>query len=110
MKIKFQLLDCDYFMNGNRPVIRLFGKTADGEPVCAFYSGLKPYFYVKLTNESVVKEKSKELRNFLSKTFPGIFENIEIVKKFFPNGYQKEKIDLVKITLTGKILSNISFK
>ena len=47
MLIRFQLLDSDYFLNGNRPVIRMFGRTEDGRAVCVLYDKFQPYFYVK---------------------------------------------------------------
>lgn len=108
MDIKFQLLDSDYFMNGNRAVVRLFGKSIDGKPVCAFYSGVMPYFYVMIIDEDSggvpegkrFEEKRKELEGFLRKTFHGLFHGTEVVKRFLPIGYQKSKTKLVKIVLT----------
>ena len=48
--VTFQLLDSDYFLNGNKPVIRLYGKTAAGKTICVMYDKFKPYFYVKTNN------------------------------------------------------------
>ncbi len=44
--MKFQLLDADYVVVDEQAVLRLFGKTAAGETVCAFVDGFAPYFYV----------------------------------------------------------------
>lgn len=103
MELKFQLLGCDYFINANRPVIRLFGKTEKGETVCAFFEGMKPYFYVLLANESK-KESSKdpkeELEKFLHKNFLPLVLKTETVKKILPMEHQKKETKLIKITLT----------
>ena len=32
-----QILDIDYFNNGNKPVIRIFAKTENGNSICIFY-------------------------------------------------------------------------
>ncbi len=45
MQLTFQLLDADYILNA-KPIIRLFGKTESGNPVCVFYDKFLPYFYV----------------------------------------------------------------
>jgi DNA polymerase I len=108
MEMKFHLLDSDYFMNGNRAVVRLFGKSIDGKTVCAFYSGVMPYFYIMLIDEGSGREpegkkfdeKMKELENFLRKNFQGLFHETEVVKRLLPIGHQKSKTTLVKIILT----------
>lgn len=42
-----QLLDADYILNSSKPIIRLFGRTEQGNAVCVFYEGFKPYFYAR---------------------------------------------------------------
>lgn len=91
MMTTFQLLDCDYIMLENYPVVRLFGKTKEGKSVCAFYKDYFPYFYV------LPKSKS-ELKEYLEKNYKDQIIAIEEVEKFLPVGYQKEKTRLVKIT------------
>jgi DNA polymerase I len=83
----FQILDVDYVLVDEKPVIRLFGKNEEGESVCCFYEGFMPYFYVLGEN---VEEFLKNDVNVIK---------IEKVKKFLPFGYQKEKVDLYKITI-----------
>jgi len=94
MELKFQLLDCDYFMNGTKPVIRLFGKTKEGKTVCAFYDGFEPYFYILPTESG--KEEAVE---FLKKNFGGLVIKIEDVERFLPIGFQSQKTEMLKITL-----------
>ena len=42
MKANFQLIDCDYVVVDNAPIVRIFGKTEAGKSICAFYEGYKP--------------------------------------------------------------------
>lgn len=96
MELDFQVLDCDYFMNGDRPVLRFFGRTEEGKSVCAFYEGFLPYFYVLLQDNN----KTEEFIDYLNKTFPGTLVDVEFVKRFLPIGYHKEKSDVLKITIS----------
>jgi DNA polymerase I len=91
MTTTFQLLDCDYIMLENSPVVRLFGKTKEGKSVCAFYKDYFPYFYV-------LPKSKPELKEYLEKNFKDQIIAIEEVEKFLPVGYQKEKTKLIKIT------------
>src|SRR4030042_1660942 len=87
----FQILDCDYIILENSPVVRLFGKTKEGKSVCAFYKNYFPYFYVLPKNQT-------ELNDYLEKNFGDQIISVEEVEKFLPVGYQKDKIKLIKIT------------
>lgn len=86
--VTFQLLDSDYFLNGNKPVVRLFGKTASGKAVCAMYDKFQPYFYVKAKNVEKLKEVA------------GVVETEE-VERFTPLGYKGSPEKVVKITITN---------
>lgn len=95
MELKFQLLDCDYFMSGDRTVVRLFGKTEEGKSVCAFYEGAEPYFYI------LPAEDGEQITvEHLKKDFGNLVTKIESVEKFLPIGFQKKKTKMLKITLT----------
>ena len=101
MQLKFQVLDSDYFMNGQDPIIRLFGKTMEGKTVCAFVEGSRPYFYVQLVDvEGRNKEESMvKLTEFINTSFPGALIKTELVEKFLPIGYMEAKTKIVKLTL-----------
>ncbi|MBI2542910.1 MAG: hypothetical protein HYW24_01870 [Candidatus Aenigmarchaeota archaeon] len=95
MEIEAQLLDCDYVVLDNTPIVRLFGKTKEGKTVCGFYRGYYPYFYVlpKKTNEDEVIE-------FIRKNFSSIIKNIIPVEKYKPINYQSKKAEMLKVVLT----------
>lgn len=84
MELSFQLLDCDYILVNNLPVVRLFGKTKDNKTVCAFYNGFLPYFYV-LPAEG----KTEDAIKFLQTTFGSLVAQIEEVKKNYSRRLSK---------------------
>ncbi len=88
MKIVFQLLDVDYFLNGNKPVIRVYGRTEDGKSVCVFFDAFEPYFYVKAEHDKVYKYFADN----------GEVKKIEEAEKFLPMGFRKKPDTLLKIT------------
>ncbi|MBI4021261.1 MAG: hypothetical protein HY369_03390 [Candidatus Aenigmarchaeota archaeon] len=45
--MEFQILDVDYVVVNDRPIVRMFGKTAAGKSVCAFVEHFLPYFYLR---------------------------------------------------------------
>lgn len=94
MELSFQLIDCDYVLVNNLPVIRLFGKTKDNDTVCAFYNGFLPYFYV-LPQEG----KQEDVIAFLQEKFKSLVAKIEEVEKFLPVGFQPNKTTILKISL-----------
>jgi DNA polymerase I len=93
METIVQVLDCDYINVNNKTVVRIFGKDENGEAVVVFYDNYKPYFYILPKNE---EEVLKELEKFSN-----IVESKEIVYKFLPIGFNKEKSRLIKITLNN---------
>lgn len=93
MKIEFQLLDSDYIFTDS-PKIRIFGKTKEGVPVCIFFSGYHPYFYILPK-----RGKEKRVVEFLRKNFRNLISNVEKVEKFLPIGYSDKKEELLKVTL-----------
>ncbi|MEM7826965.1 MAG: DNA polymerase domain-containing protein [Candidatus Aenigmatarchaeota archaeon] len=83
----FQLLECDYIQN-QKPIIRMFGKTEKNTSACFFYEDFYPYFYVEGKEEEII-EALKD-REEVAK--------IEKSEKFSPIGYQKKPINVLKIT------------
>jgi len=88
----FQLIDTDYLLVNNLPVVRLFGKTKNGKTVCAFYEGFLPYFYV------LPKDKSKTIE-FLRKKYAQLLARVEETEKYLPIGFAQEKTKILKIVL-----------
>lgn len=80
-----QILDADYVMLENRPLIRLFGKTEDGKSACAFYHKFYPYFYVDKVPKWLEKDS-------------GVVK-IEEVERVYPIFYQRDVMKLFKVTI-----------
>jgi len=78
-----QLLDADYILNSNKPIVRLFGRTENGSVVCVFCEGFKPYFY---------SGRPVEGQEILSS---------EKTEKFVPIGFSESPQRLFKITLSN---------
>ena len=57
-----QILDVDYFLNNNKPVVRIFGKTDSNKAVCCLYNNFLPYFYVRRTEENMKKVDELNLK------------------------------------------------
>ncbi len=93
MEMEFQLLDCDYIVLENTPIVRLFGKNREGKTVCAFYKGFFPYFY------ALPKRSGEDVTDFLKRNFP-VVKNVSTVQRMMPTNYQTEKTEILKVTLT----------
>ncbi|MBI4170617.1 MAG: hypothetical protein HY514_02900 [Candidatus Aenigmarchaeota archaeon] len=86
--MKMQIVDVDYFLNTNKPVVRIFGRSQNGNAVCILYDQLLPYFYVKCSEEQAERIKGiKEVRS------------VEDAEMYIPIGYQEKKTLLKKIIL-----------
>ena len=81
-----QILDADYTMLKNKPLLRIFGKTKTGETMCAFYDKFLPYFYLQTNDLEGAAEDLKEKFGVRA----------EIVEKTIPLGFQKP-IKVLKI-------------
>ncbi len=84
-----QVLDVDYVTVNEDPIIRIFGRSAEGKTVCAFCEGYKPYFYADLDPE-VPKILDPDKENQVI--------SIEEVKRTAVMGYQQAG-EFYKITL-----------
>jgi len=96
MKVQLQVLDCDYKMLRGKPLIRVYGKTEKGEPVCVFYDRFLPYFYAQVPDE----KKDDFVREIKEK----FGASIEEVERYLPIGYGP-KVKVMKIT--GKDPGNV---
>ena len=88
--MEVQILDCDYIVLNNKPIVRIFGKMIDGETVCVFYDKFLPYFYLYGD-----EEKYPEMIKRILKQFPKL--KIETVDRRLPIGYQ-QPVKVLKIT------------
>ena len=61
-KIMFYLLDITYKVKNGKPVIYMFGRTADGKQVCVIDDSFRPYFYI-------IPKKDKDIREKLGKVY-----------------------------------------
>ncbi len=92
MPMDFQILDADYeVVSDSSPVIRLFGRGADGKSVCCFVPDFEPYFYLKASGDL------HAVARLIKDTFAQV-KKVEIVEKFEPIGYQKTKKEMLKVT------------
>lgn len=91
MPMDFQILDADYEIVDSSPVIRLFGRGADGKSVCCFVPDFEPYFYLKASGDL------HAVARLIKDTFEQV-KKVEIVEKFEPVGYQKTKTEMLRIT------------
>ncbi|MFH7903951.1 MAG: DNA polymerase domain-containing protein [Candidatus Aenigmatarchaeota archaeon] len=94
MKVSFFLLDVDYDIVDDIPLIRIYGKTETNNSITIFVRNFFPYFYVK------IKENSEHLfLDFLERKYKNLIVKVEKVEKYLPIGYQDKKTKLYKITL-----------
>jgi len=92
MPMDFQILDADYeVVSDSSPVIRLFGRGADGKSVCCFVPDFEPYFYLKASGDLHAAAR------LIKDTFAQV-KKVEIVEKFEPIGYQKTKKEMLRVT------------
>jgi len=59
--MQFQILDVDYVFVNDKPIVRVFGKTARGETVCGFYEGFLPFFYAEGKDVESVLAKNPQI-------------------------------------------------
>jgi DNA polymerase I len=90
--MELQIIDADYILLNNKPIIRLFCKNIQGESICVFYDKFLPYFYL-YGKEDEYQETMEEIK----KKFD---VKIEIVERSLPIGYQKP-VKVLKITGTN---------
>ena len=94
MKLNFCLLDCDYFLLNQEPVVRIFGKDEKGDSICLLFKKFYPYFYM-------LPKKGREdaVLNFLKENFSNLLLTFKVEEKFLPIGYREKKTKLLKVYL-----------
>ena len=85
MKVTFQILDSDYFLKGEKPIVRIFGKTEEGKNITLFDENFKPYFYIKPGENFDSIKNNKEV------------VDLKEVSMIIPRGYRKGKENLIKV-------------
>jgi DNA polymerase elongation subunit (family B) len=63
--VKVCILGVDYVLNGETPVIRIWGKTRDGKSIVVLDRGFEPYFYVE-PRDDMSLDKLKEMAERIS--------------------------------------------
>lgn len=81
---KFALLDIDYITKNHKPVIRLFGKLADGRSIIALDRNFKPYIYIQPYDVRKCKDELRRLE----------LKKIEIINKK-DKGKEKEFLKII---------------
>jgi DNA polymerase I len=94
MRVSFQVIDVDYVIVNSLPTIRIFGKTKEGQSICALYNGYLPYFYF------IPTKTKEEIENILKKEFGGLIVKIEEVERYESIGYKENKTKMIRIYLT----------
>ena len=79
--LEFQVIDVDYFLVNEKPIVRIFGKTKESDAVCGFYEGYQPYMYTNSDptllleqNTNVVKIEQTDRKKLSGET--GIYKII----------------------------------
>ena len=87
--MKVCLLDCDYVVDGNKPVIRIFGVTGDGKSFLGLFRGFKPYFYSRHGTQDARKEIEKlggvERCDIIEKELNGASQSFIKITCFLPS-------------------------
>ncbi|OGI12532.1 hypothetical protein A3K64_01345 [Candidatus Micrarchaeota archaeon RBG_16_36_9] len=87
--MELQIIDADYILLSNKPIIRLFCKNIQGESICVFYDKFLPYFYLH-GDEKDYPAAIDEIKNKFD-------VKIDIVERSLPIGYQPP-VKVLKIT------------
>ncbi|MFB3765939.1 MAG: DNA-directed DNA polymerase [Methanotrichaceae archaeon] len=86
----FQILDANYtYDSERRPLVQLFGETAEGRSVTCKVAGFRPYFYAGI-EDGCIDQAAEDLREM------GL--DVEPIERFEPIGYQTTPKRMLKIT------------
>jgi DNA polymerase I len=85
-----QVIDANYtYDEEGNPIINVFGISPDGENETCHITGFKPYFYASFTKEAKIEVILEKIQAKDTK--------VELIERFDPIGYQKEKKKMVRI-------------
>ncbi len=91
-KIRFYPLDVMYKVIDGKPVIHLFGRTADNKQICVLYDSFEPYFYVLPKKGADIIDEVNNL-NVLKNGQTYSVTKTETVKK----RYLGKEVDAIKV-------------
>ena len=91
--ITFQIINIDYQVIENYPIIRIFGREINGKSICCFIDNFEPYFYIELKKNYSNKNEFKKKLIIKYKQI----KKIEDVERYKPVGFQNKKIKILKI-------------
>ncbi len=90
--MKMQVLDSDYVIIEDRPVVRIFGRDENNKTTCGFIRGYSPYFYVlpKPGGAGAIEKFVSSKQDVIK---------CERVMKKLPRGFTKTPTEMLKLTL-----------
>jgi DNA polymerase elongation subunit (family B) len=91
-KIRFYPLDVMYRVIDNKPVIHIFGRTADNKQVCVLYDKFEPYFYVIPKKDVNIEDQLNNLKTIRNGRTYQITKVETVKKKFLGNDVNALKV------------------
>lgn len=88
--MRMQIIDADYIINDDKPIVRLFGRKENNEAITAYDDNFKPYFYVSSDDYS-------KLIEFLKEEYNGRITKLEEVERYTPIGYTNKPEKVLKV-------------
>ncbi len=93
VKMRMQILDADYVIVDDRPVVRLFGRDEHNKTACTFIKNYFPYFYVLPKPGRI-----EDVKGFFDSKKQDV-TSTEIVNKRYPRGFSRQAVEMVKVFL-----------
>lgn len=101
METEFCVLDVDHAMEGDSPVIRIWGRTEDGKSVLATDREFYPYFYLDVNDELLKEDGIANLRERMLRISSTGGKYLEIRK--VERNILGEKKSLLKVTIQNPV-------
>lgn len=93
MKVKFCLLDAEYVMENEKPVVRLWGKTDNRKSILVLDETFEPYFYVEPKEPKGISKLAKKIEKLELEGEK--VKKVEVVEKI----QMGEKKKFLKVTI-----------